>query len=367
MVEKIKKLSKKKKIISLIIMLIIFLVIFSCEVYFLYLKDNKGKQNVKENKKKSETIEKEVVNTFEHNKDILSYNIVKDSISVKEDNNPIILFGSDYQGENRYNSFQSIIEKIDIIPNLFIFDGDYQVFLDNNFYYSEQGIVEMYNIFHNKFSNDIQTMLIQGNHDPKDTYGLVNTGMYTSGKYNVYALNEDSYPSSQKGEFDKEEQIKEISSKLNDDLTKLVNENNKKPIFIVSHVPLHYSNRDDGLDNAYSKYIVDVLNNYGNTLNIIFLFAHNHSGNYDDYIGGSVNYLAKGSTMKVTENQIDEKINFTYLNAGYVGYANNSINDKTTNIPSMTTIKINDNNIEIQKYTKYGIYYNNPIVVNLIK
>ena len=60
-------------------------------------------------------------------------------------------------------------------------------------------------------------------------------------------------------------------------------------------------------------------------LNLFFLFGHNHSSGYDDYLGGSCVFLPAGSTIPVAdaggfakEHYHSQQINFTYLNAGYI-------------------------------------------------
>ena len=100
-------------------------------------------------------------------------------------------------------------------------------------------------------------------------------------------------------------------------------------------------------------------------IDIVYLFGHNHSGNYDDYIGGSINYIGSDSIMQIGGTNEPVNINFTYLNAGYLGYTNNLVTDHSVKENSTTSIKVGLDNLLIQKYTKYGEYYKEPIVVNL--
>ena len=56
----------------------------------------------------------------------------------------------------------------------------------------------------------------------------------------------------------------------------------KAPIFVISHLPLHYSmrTRNDG-DKQHANYIFNVLNDAGgNGLNIVFLYGHDHSNGW---------------------------------------------------------------------------------------
>ncbi len=59
------------------------------------------------------------------------------------------------------------------------------------------------------------------------------------------------------------------------------------------------------------------------------------------------------------------KIDFTYMNAGYVGYSNNTVSDNSTNQTSMSSITINSNSLSIQRYTREGNYYFSPITIKL--
>ena len=86
----------------------------------------------------------------------------------------------------------------------------------------------------------------------------------------------------------------------------------------------------------------------------------------DDYIGGSVNYIAKGETLSVGGINKKETINFTYMNAGYIGYSNNTNTSTSTNVLTLSTIKVKNDLLEIQRYTKDKIYYENPIIVERI-
>ena len=71
------------------------------------------------------------------------------------------------------------------------------------------------------------------------------------------------------------------------------------------------------------------MNEAGRDLDIIYLFGHNHSKGWDCYLGGSSVFRAPGETILIpdagdntanTDAFTEETLNFTYLNAGYVGY-----------------------------------------------
>ena len=151
------------------------------------------------------------------------------------------------------------------------------------------------------------------------------------------------------------------------DLTAYFNEKiesgwGNKPIFVISHLPLHYNYRtikDKGASTA--KYLVDALNAGADAgLNIIFLFGHNHSGGYDDYLGGAAIYVPKGESILVADlanyknAPIETELRFTYLNSGYVAYYNNMENGADTAL-TMTTFRIQENgDVIITRYDKNG-------------
>lgn len=295
-----------------------------------------------------------------------SINIANKELQVQETDNPTILFGSDYQGDNRYDITKQIFRSIknSVSPNLFVICGDYQVGKQNR-YETEKGINELNGIINHYYDQSIPKVFVQGNHDSVQSKFIAQNGIYESDKYIVYVINRDLFPNNQDVEINSEERVKKTSEVLKNDLQSIVDRGIKKPILIATHVPLHYSIRNNGYDNAYAHYIVDVLNDYGSKLDIVYLFGHNHSSNYDDYIGGSINYIASGSIINVGGTNEQKEINFTYMNAGYIGNTYNKTNDHSVNLASMSTITINNENLLVQKYTKYGQYYSNPIIVNL--
>ena len=169
----------------------------------------------------------------------------------------------------------------------------------------------------------------EGNHDAPDLPGLSPSGNNdpAGGKYGVFVINEEDYDQyGDGGEATAAAMQTYFDEKLADEGW------GNKPIFVLCHVPLHYSMRTETSNNAKTaRPMVDVLNEAGaNGLNILFLFGHNHSGGYDDFLGGGSVYLKKGDTMMVPEYGVNFKynwetvtLNFTYMNVGYVGYCAN--------------------------------------------
>ena len=98
---------------------------------------------------------------------------------------------------------------------------------------------------------------------------------------------------------------------------------------------------------------------YETILNIIFLFGHDHSNGWDDYLGGSCIYLAKGDSINIAQSSRTEwkaeTLNFTYMNPGYTGYYN-QVNTSAEDILSSTMFTIYENRVEVNRYTTSGKY-----------
>ncbi len=215
-----------------------------------------------------------------------------------------------------------------------------------------------------------QNIYVQGNHDTSYYHA---SGMYEFEHYWVYVLNcntTEGYNRNQSHTSGSEARIQNLANDIRSELATRVAEGDNRPVFISSHTPMHHSIRgasDGGVaygDTMYSGYIFDVLNEYGTQLDIVFLFGHNHSQNFDDYIGGSVNYIAKGETMRVPDHTVspsatsytDETLTFTYMNYGYVGYSGNGTTNGSTNALTMGIFEFTNSTIEVARYTASGLY-----------
>lgn len=200
----------------------------------------------------------------------------------------------------------------------------------------------------------------QGNHDVASTEGMSPYGNNDplNGTYGVFVVNEDDYNAYGDG-----------GQKVAADLTAYCNEKlesgwGNKPIFVMSHLPLHYNYRTmKDKAGTTAMYIVDALNAASDAgLNIIFLIAHNHSGGYDDYLGGAAIYIPKGDSILVTDPTgyknapIETEIRFTYLNAGYIAYYADMGMGADTAL-TMTTFRIQENgDVIITRYDVNGVH-----------
>lgn len=205
---------------------------------------------------------------------------------------------------------------------------------------------------------DTNMVFAQGNHDsPVGTNGISYSGNNDpeNGRYGVFVINEDDYM----WYNNDEETIKETAQDLIDYLNKKLRAKYNKPIFVLSHLALNYNMRtkNDG-DGKHANYIFDVLNEAGKKgLNIIYLFGHDHSNGWDDYLGGAAIYLEKGDKILIAQNSqtvfAEKTLNFTYMNAGYIGYYRD-VNTGSDTTLTMTAFEFTDENLVISRYDKNG-------------
>lgn len=211
-------------------------------------------------------------------------------------------------------------------------------------------------------------IFVQGNHDPSGTKGLDPSGANDSEHYGVYVLHEDDYQWKQGSDLnpdvsktgnddnDSLETTRATAAALESYLKEKVEQKYSKPIFVCAHIPLHFSYRTQALsslDNIYAELIFEVLNEYAKQLNIIYLFGHNHSDTHDDYIGGGSVYLPEGDTIVVPKkddwaNFNQYTLNFTYMNAGYLGYYDGHCEGSGL---TSTVFRIYEDRVEVARYT----------------
>jgi len=203
-------------------------------------------------------------------------------------------------------------------------------------------------------------VLIQGNHDasPSLFADLSPAGDNDpeSGDYGVFVIHNEDY---MWGNTD-EGRIKMTAQRLINYLNKKLDEKFDRPIFVLSHLPLHYSmrTRNDG-DGKYARYIFDALNEAGEKgLNIVFMYGHDHSNGWDDYLGGAAVYLQKGDDILTADFSSSEysykTLKFTYLNAGFLGYYEN--NNGADDTLTMTVFKLKGDEVTVTRYDKNGVH-----------
>ena len=178
-----------------------------------------------------------------------------------------------------------------------------------------------------------EIIFVQGNHDSM-TEEITPTGLYEYDDCLIYVLNtEDAFPWKQGKTAGCLAKVSQSSAAMKECFDELIQNGETRPVFIAGHVPLHFtartSSRHTTGDNLYSSLIFDVVNDAAKSLDIVYLFGHNHSKGWDCYLGGSTVYKAKGDTILIprfdeadvnTDEYSEETLEFTYMNAGYCGY-----------------------------------------------
>ena len=279
----------------------------------------------------------------------------------------VIFTASDFQSSSCYTNLTAMMQSakdsgVTEAPDAFIFGGDYTSGSEDPEIQVPK-VTETVQAMYPGYSED-NLVYVQGNHDSADAV-LTPTGFYKYENFAVYVISEDDFTASQGSKSGYDATVKALAAKVANELTIMKQNGDNRPVFITTHVPLHHMSRSNYGDNLYGKYLFDVLNEFGNDLDIIFLFGHNHSSNYDDYIGGAVNYIAKGETIRIPipdatqmgENgYTEETLNFTYMNYGYVGYSNNANSGTSTKTLTMSGFELCPTTIEISRYTTTGVY-----------
>ena len=276
-----------------------------------------------------------------------------------------VLTGSDFQalGTEAYERFGRLLGKMKAdgleTPDSMLVGGDYTKIL---FDYAIPGITQIREQLTAQYpqADPERVICIQGNHD-NPASGFTKTGFYDMGVYNLYVINEDDFPWLQGLRPGVDLHVKKIAADLEEKLNGLIAAGDTRPVTVLTHLPLHHTSRVLYSDNKYASYIFNVLNAAGRTLDIVFLFGHQHSGDYDDYIGGSVNFMAPGDTIRVpradkagADCYTNETLTFTYANCGYVGYSDNSVSETSTNVLTLGVMRFTEREITLIKYTEDG-------------
>lgn len=278
-----------------------------------------------------------------------------------------ILTGSDFQDNftKAYDRFGRVLKlmKDDGLPtpDSMLVGGDYTKVL---FDYAVPGISQIRSNLVAVYpdADPDSVVCIQGNHDNPSS-AFVKNGLYDMGAYNLYVINEDYFPFLQPIRPGIGHVVRRATKELEQSLDSLIEAGDLRPVIVMTHLPLHHSTRTLYGENMFASYIFDALNEAGKTLDLIFLFGHQHSGDYDDYIGGSVNFMSPGETLRVPKAgkmgknaYREETLTFTYANYGYMGYSNNNVTETSTNVLTLGLIQITDSSFRFVKYTEDGFY-----------
>lgn len=239
----------------------------------------------------------------------------------------------------------------------FFAGGDYEFEETNSTTKVNAGISAVQSAVTDVLGSSVDSVFVQGNHDPK-VNAFLSTGGHDTANYGVFVINEDDYESKPSSDT----KTKATANLLKTYLAGKVNESYAKPIFVLSHVPLHYSTRTKANGDAqYAKYIYDAIYAYGDKLNIIFLYGHDHAWGDDDYLGDSAVYLTPNDKINIatSKDAYEAKpLNFTYMNYGYVGYCWESYNTHEAghadNTLTMTSFLIDAGTVTIRRWDVNG-------------
>ncbi len=291
----------------------------------------------------------------------------------------ILLAGSDFQVSNNDTGRVENLLEILSLHGLTRADGAFLVgdytpdSRESNT--SSEGIAALKEVFRPVVGENM--LFTQGNHDHKDTVGLAKDGNNdpASGKYGVFVINEN-----QRMEFNYTytyDTTKQAADDLKAYLDDKAAQGFTKPIFVLNHIGLHWGNRtiEQGV-GAHAELLVKVLNEAGaKGLNIIYLYGHNHGSGYDDFLGNAAVYLKKGDQMEVcvSEPETAQKLqhttytlNFTYMNAGYIGYVN-SPDSAVDCALTMSVFLVRDNEVIITRYDEEINFIKNKVGIHDLK
>lgn len=221
-------------------------------------------------------------------------------------------------------------------PDYIIFGGDYTTEMHVT-YASDEGRKEVLGFIGDWWphinaenGNYIQ---IQGNHDPDDMAGMLETGPLEFDELIVYNIQEQDFPCGM-GSDSARKTVEATAQALEKYLNKCIRSGEQRPIIIASHLGLHYEARE-GSNTQYIYILFDVINEAATNLDIIYMHGHFHSTG-DPESGGAIVYFPVGSTLNVADESCFDAegkalqdraghgrpsvLNFTYMNYGYVGY-----------------------------------------------
>lgn len=204
--------------------------------------------------------------------------------------------------------------------------------------------------------NENKMFLVKGELNP-DKGGQTASGSHDTDAYGLYVLGSDAYPAGGGSRTAMQTAAAALDTYLTDKADALYD----KPVFIASYMPLHYSSLtvSDG-DAKYASCLFDVINKAGERgLTIIFLYGHNHDAGADDYLGGSAVYLPAGHDILIADPDADgftaERLNFTYMNAGYTVYYEGGAAGACTDI-TMTCFTIRAGSVTIERFGVNGAH-----------
>lgn len=185
--------------------------------------------------------------------------------------------------------------------------------------------------------NGTPSILAKGNHE------VGKGGTYASGlvvnnsNYAVYVMDSSSKSFT--------------TTDMNNIKSSLDSINSSKPVFVVSHCPIHYFGKRE---TGNASELVTLLNNHSN---VIFLWGHNHTVHDTNY--GKVKISSDAIQCSKSSSAIP--IKFTYANMGAMNQGNNGAYGLLINLTkgsNSTNIKFDYKNLSGKTVSNYSVPIN---------
>ncbi|MBQ8577037.1 MAG: VWA domain-containing protein [Clostridia bacterium] len=182
--------------------------------------------------------------------------------------------------------------------------------------------------------SDVQCIYAFGNHDDEGDYGIDDfTGLSygdSTTNYYIYTISENSMSSS--------------SPDTSNFTSTVAGLDKTKPLFIISHMPLHARRGDNNGAAAWYTAISAA----AKQMDIAFFWAHNHTS--ESNVDTAAYYIAKNGSETISiQGGSTVTPNFTYLNAGYIDPPNTPARNKVA-----TAVRIYDDSINYTVYNADG-------------
>ena len=181
--------------------------------------------------------------------------------------------------------------------------------------------------------SDVACYYAYGNHDSEGNYGIsdITDLLYSGDNYYIYAISQTSMASS--------------SPDTSGFTSTVAGLDKTKPLFIVSHLPLHDRRGDS---NGAAKWY-EAISAAAEQMDIVFFWAHNHTG--ENAVDQAAFYVAKDGNETITLENTSTVVtpNFTYMNAGFVGKS-------SSRGGVVSTVKIYADTLVFQDYNSSGAF-----------
>lgn len=288
----------------------------------------------------------------------------------------VLVFASDYESDDTATAATSLSNILDQIyatgdtVSQAVFCGDYTNSGTTNYGTdATTAISAIKSAVSSSLGSSVSTSFVQGGSDTWNASLMASEGAHEYSNYILYVINPQGYnPVNQGSTYSTSKTyVSNTATALNTYLQSLVSSGDKRPVFIVSYMPLHMTSATSALytgDNMFSYDLFNVINNAAVNLDIFYLYGHNHSHGFDSYLGGSCAYLAKGAAINIPDYNVGATatstnkfnaytLNFTYMNTGYIGNIAGSTADSAA---TASVFKIYNDRVTVSRYDGSGLH-----------